>query len=109
MPPWSVELMESSVAMFVRSLKRERFWVRWVDFRNSRKANADDFVVGDLRDQRICGAIVGRRFDEVHQLAADMGGPGFLKGEHERKTLGWNGIQLRAGWWRIRAQQRRIA
>jgi hypothetical protein len=33
---------------------------------------ADDFVVGDLRDQGFCRA-VDRRFDEVYQLAADMG------------------------------------
>jgi hypothetical protein len=29
------------------------------------ETEADDFVVGDLRDQSICRAIVDRRFDEV--------------------------------------------
>jgi hypothetical protein len=33
-------------------------------------------VISDLRDQGFCRAIVDRRFDEVYQLAADMGGAG---------------------------------
>ena len=37
------------------------------------ETEADDFVVGDLRDQGFCRAIVDRRFDQVYQLAADIG------------------------------------
>ena len=48
------------------------------------ETEADDFVVGDLRDQKFCRAIVDRRFDEVYQLAADMGGAGYIfTGEHD--------------------------
>ena len=39
---------------------------------------ADEFVVGDLRDPRLCAQVVDREFDEVYQLAADMGGAGFI-------------------------------
>jgi GDP-D-mannose 3',5'-epimerase len=70
----------------VRQLKHDGFWVRGVDlkFHEFSETEADDFVVGDLRDQDFCRAIVDRRFDEVYQLAADMGGAGYIfTGEHD--------------------------
>lgn len=70
----------------VKRLKRDGFWVRGVDlkFHEFSQTEADDFVVGDLRDQGLCRAIVDRRFDEVYQLAADMGGAGYIfTGEHD--------------------------
>ena len=56
----------------VRRLKREGFWVRGVDLKYPEfsETEADDFVIGDLRSQQVCGAIVDRKFDEVYQLAA---------------------------------------
>src|SRR5689334_21682912 len=42
------------------------------------ETEADDFVVVDLRNQGFCRAIVDRRFDEVCQLAADMGGAAYI-------------------------------
>jgi len=64
----------------VRRLKREGFWVRGTDlkFPEFAETEADDFVIGDLRDPIFCNAIVDRRFDEVYQLAADMGGAGYI-------------------------------
>lgn len=64
----------------VKKLKKEGFWVRGVDlnYPEFMETPADDFVIGDLRDQHICRQIVDRRFDEVYQLAADMGGAGFI-------------------------------
>ena len=61
----------------VRRLKRDGFWVRGVDlkFHEFSETEADDFVIGDLRDPSFCRAIVDRRFDEVYQLAADMAAP----------------------------------
>jgi nucleoside-diphosphate-sugar epimerase len=70
----------------VRQLKHDGFWVRGVDLKlhEFSETEADDFVVGDLRDQGFCRAIVDRRFDEVYQLAADMGGAGYIfTGEHD--------------------------
>jgi nucleoside-diphosphate-sugar epimerase len=51
--------------------KREGCWVRGVDlkFHGFSESEADDFVIGDLRDQSTCRAIIDRRFDEVYQLA----------------------------------------
>jgi GDP-D-mannose 3', 5'-epimerase len=64
----------------VRRLKKEGVWVRGVDLKYPEfsPTEADDFVIGDLRDPEICRYITDRRFDEVYQLAADMGGAGFV-------------------------------
>jgi GDP-D-mannose 3',5'-epimerase len=64
----------------VKRLKREGFWVRGVDLKSPEFAEteADDFVAGDLRDRDLCREIVDRKFDEVYQFAADMGGAGFV-------------------------------
>lgn len=64
----------------VKRLKKEGFWVRGVDLKYPEfvLTEADDFVVGDLRDAQFCRSVVDRRFNEVYQLAADMGGAGYL-------------------------------
>jgi len=64
----------------VKRLRKEGYWVRGVDLKYPEfsKTAADDFVIGDLRDPYICRHIVDIRFDEVYQLAADMGGAGFV-------------------------------
>src|SRR5258707_6464872 len=64
----------------VKRLKHEGFWVRGVDLKYSEfsETEADDFAIGDLRDQHFCRTIVDRPFDEVYQLAADMGGAGYI-------------------------------
>jgi GDP-D-mannose 3', 5'-epimerase len=75
--------------MVVR-LKGEGFWVRGVDlkFPCFSPTRADDFVVGDLRDQRLCREVVDQRFDEVYQFAADMGGAGFVfTGENDADIM----------------------
>jgi len=74
----------------VKRLKREGFWVRGVDlkFPEFGETEADDFVVADLREPQNCREIVDRRFDEVYQLAADMGGAGYVfTGEHDAAIL----------------------
>src|SRR5215216_4463776 len=64
----------------VRRLKVDGFWVRGADLKRPEfsPTAADDFVVADLRDPVACQDIVDRAFDEVYQLAADMGGAGFI-------------------------------
>ena len=74
----------------VKRLKTEGFWVRGVDlkFPEFAETEADDFVIGDLREQSICREIIDRRFDEVYQLAADMGGAGYIfTGEHDADIM----------------------
>lgn len=64
----------------VDRLKREGCWVRGVDLDRPafEPTRADEFVQGDLRDPVLCKHVFDRAFDEVYQLAADMGGAGFL-------------------------------
>ena len=74
----------------VRRLRREGFWVRGVDLKFPRfsETDADDFVIGDLRDQYVVRHVVDRRFDEIYQLAADMGGAGYIfTGEHDADVM----------------------
>jgi nucleoside-diphosphate-sugar epimerase len=64
----------------VKRLKSEGYWVRGVDLKypDFDKTHADDFLIGDLRDPLICRDAVDQSFDEVYQLAADMGGAGYV-------------------------------
>jgi nucleoside-diphosphate-sugar epimerase len=67
----------------VKKLKREGYWVRGVDIKEHEfcRSAADDFRLLDLRDPRNCQRALtldDGRFDEVYQLAADMGGMGFI-------------------------------
>jgi nucleoside-diphosphate-sugar epimerase len=74
----------------VKRLKREQFWVRGVDLKRHEfsETEADDFVVGDLTNTALCRDVIDRPFDEVYQLAADMGGAGFVfTGENDAAIL----------------------
>jgi GDP-D-mannose 3',5'-epimerase len=67
----------------VRKLKNEGVWVRGVDIKVHEFAptQADEFLLLDLRQPENCQAaltLADGRFDEVYQLAADMGGMGFI-------------------------------
>jgi len=74
----------------VRRLKGEGVWVRGVDlkFPPFSETEADDFVIGDLRQQDVCDRVIDRAFTEVYQLAADMGGAGYIfTGEHDADVM----------------------
>ena len=74
----------------VKRLKEEGHWVRVCDLKYPEFSDspADDFVIGDLRDQNICEYIFDREYDEVYQLAADMGGAGFVfTGENDADIM----------------------
>ena len=74
----------------VKRLKREGFWVRGADLKFPRfsETEADDFMVGDLRDPYFVRHVIDRRFDEIYQLAADMGGAGYIfTGEHDADVM----------------------
>jgi len=74
----------------VKSLKDEGFWVRGVDLKQPEfsASEADEFVVGDLRDVMVCKDVLNEQFDEVYQLAADMGGAGFVfTGENDADIM----------------------
>jgi len=73
----------------VRRLKQEGFRVRGIDLKNPEFSNseADEFILGDLRDPAIATqACIG--VDEIYQLAADMGGAGYIfTGEHDAEVM----------------------
>ena len=68
----------------VKKLKREGYWVRGVDIKahEFRTTEADEFQLLDLREAHNCRQALSlgnsEAFDEVYQLAADMGGMGFI-------------------------------
>ena len=68
----------------VKRLKKAGYFVRGVDqkYPEFSMSTADEFIIADLRDRSKVEAIVKFRedkaFDEVYQLAADMGGMGFI-------------------------------
>ena len=63
-----------------KKLKEEECWVRGIDLKYPEfsETMTDDFIIGDLRDPDICRYAIDQAFDEVYQLAADMGGAGFV-------------------------------
>lgn len=66
----------------MKRLKSEGHWVRGVDIKEHEYFDcysvADEFVVGDLRDPKVCDNVVSEDIDEIYQFAADMGGAGFI-------------------------------
>lgn len=74
----------------VKRLKQEGFWIRGVDLKQPEfsASQADEFVEGDLRDPAFCRSIADRPFDEVYQLAADMGGARYIfSGENDAEIM----------------------
>ena len=87
-----------------KRLKDEGFWVRIVDIKEKHDYwNIDDicheYVCGDLRNQKFVSVVMFsptqqsetdaiHSFDEVYQLAADMGGAGYIfTGENDANVM----------------------
>jgi GDP-D-mannose 3', 5'-epimerase len=73
----------------VKRLKTEGYWVRGVDLKENEYGNndSDEFILGDLRDPRVAIDVV-KGVEEVYQLAADMGGAGYIfTGEHDADVM----------------------
>lgn len=74
----------------VKRLKKDGYWVRAADLKKPQfgETEADDFLVGDLTDPQFVAKVVDQPFDEVYQLAADMGGAGYIfTGEHDADVM----------------------
>lgn len=74
----------------VDRLKREGYFVRGIDLKYPEfsESLADEFIIGDLRDPKICEEYISPGFHEVYQLAADMGGAGYLfTGENDFNVM----------------------
>ena len=73
----------------VERLKKEGFWVRGVELKHPDffESTADEFVIGDLRDPVVVREVV-KGIHQVYQLAADMGGAGYIfTGEHDAAVM----------------------
>ena len=73
----------------VRRLRREGHWVRGVDLKHPEfsPSAAHDFLIGDLRDPQVVREVVDS-VEDVYQLAADMGGAGYIfTGEHDADVM----------------------
>lgn len=71
-------------------LKEEGYWVRGVDLKHNpwQGLQVDEFISGDLRDPSVVAKVIDQPFDEVYQLAADMGGAGYIfTGEHDADVM----------------------
>lgn len=76
----------------VKRLKKEKYWVRGVDLKYPEfsKTEADEFLICDLRnfDAAKVAFTVSGEFDEVYQLAADMGGATYINsGENDANVV----------------------
>ena len=85
----------------VKRLKSEGYWVRGIDLKKPSfsESHADEFIVGDLRAYDFCSNVMfapnqeivedlSFSFDEVYQLAADMGGAGYIfSGDHDADVM----------------------
>ena len=74
----------------VTKLKKLGYFVRGVDIKwhEYKKSDADEFIVADLRDPIKVDTVIDSTFDEVYQLAADMGGAEFVfTGENDSDIM----------------------
>jgi GDP-D-mannose 3', 5'-epimerase len=76
----------------VKYLKAKGYWVRGVDLKYNEwqpvHEFADDFVQADLRIPQMVQKVVTDDIDEIYQLAADMGGAGFVfTGENDADIM----------------------
>ncbi|MCB9256433.1 MAG: NAD-dependent epimerase/dehydratase family protein [Chitinophagales bacterium] len=74
----------------VARLKAEGYWVRGVDLVSPKYqlSEADEFLLGDLRDASFVASCITEGIDELYQLAADMGGAGYVfTGENDANIM----------------------
>ncbi|RFM26650.1 NAD-dependent epimerase/dehydratase family protein [Deminuibacter soli] len=74
----------------VKKLKSEGFWVRGIDLKPNEFAAsaANEFIIGDLTNPVVVADVLNKPFDEVYQLAADMGGAGYIfTGENDANVM----------------------
>lgn len=74
----------------VTDLKQQGFWVRGIDLKHPEysETDADEFIIADLSTEAGMAAAMDQVFDEVYQLAADMGGAGYLfTGENDAQVM----------------------
>ena len=71
-------------------LQKEGHWVRGVDIKRHEYFDkiGDEFILGDLTDPKVVELVIEENIDEVYQLAADMGGAGYIfTGENDANVM----------------------
>jgi len=71
-------------------LKKEGNWVRGVDLVHPEfsNTNADEFIIGDLRDEKVCEQVITEDIDVIIQLAAEIGGALYVfTGENDAEII----------------------
>ena len=79
----------------VKRLKEEGYTVTGVDLKHPEfsATSADKFIIGDLREPSFCRSILDQSFDRVYQLAADMGGAGYVfSGDNDADIMTNSGL-----------------
>ena len=85
----------------VKRLKKDGYWVRGVDLKypEHSETQANEFIVGDLRDEQLVSRVLwspnqhnlldkDNAFDLVIQMAADMGGAGYIfSGDNDANVM----------------------
>ncbi len=74
----------------VERLKNEGYYVYGIDlkFPEYGKSLADEFLIGDLRDPKVVESVIKEGIDEIYQLAADMGGAGYIfSGDNDANVM----------------------
>jgi len=75
-----------------KKLKNQGCHVRICDIKKHEYFSHDEicheFIVGDLRDSKVVSLVIEEGVDEVYQLAADMGGAGYIfTGENDANVM----------------------
>lgn len=80
----------------VKRLKSEGFFVKGVDIKRNEYSHgvADEFELADLRDKNQVDKVIDRHYDEVYQLAADMGGAGYIFTGENDSAIMYNSVMI---------------
>jgi GDP-D-mannose 3', 5'-epimerase len=73
-----------------KRLKEDGYWVRGVDLKTPEFSSSacDEFFIGDCRNPKVVDFIIDQKVDRVFQLAADMGGAGYINtGDHDADVM----------------------
>ena len=74
----------------VQRLKNDGYWIRGIDLKYPEfsESPANDFVIGDLRQESLVNQVIDEDIDELYQFAADMGGAGYIfTGENDANVM----------------------
>lgn len=92
----------------VKRLKRDGMYVVAIDLQMPAysKSQADEFLIGDLRDEAFLEKSIPTEVDELYQLAADMGGAGYIFSGENDATIMSNSLQINLNVARIAVQKK---